>query len=144
MAIVNEEEIAGLEPADGEQQLQIPSDLPILPLRDIVIYPFMIVPLFVSRERSIRAVDEALGENRMILLVSQKDLDKEEPAADDLYKIGTVAVIMRMLKLPDGRIRVLVQGRARAEIESVAAEGEHLRAHLHVVQETLAPERSLE
>src|SRR3989440_8425608 len=134
-----------LEIADsGEQQLQIPSDLPVLPLRDIVIYPFMIVPLFVSRERSIRAVDEALGENRMILLVSQKDLDKEEPAADDLYKIGTVAVIMRMLKLPDGRIRVLVQGLARAEIESVAAEGEYLRAHLHVVQETLAPERSLE
>src|SRR5437660_3390425 len=145
MPIVNEADItAGLETADGEQQLQIPNELPVLPLRDIVIYPFMIVPLFVSRERSIRAVDEALGENRMILLVSQKDLDKEEPAADDLYRIGTVAVIMRMLKLPDGRIRVLVQGLARAEIESVAAEGEYLRAHLHVVQETLAPERSLE
>jgi len=85
-----------------EQQLQIPSDLPVLPLRDIVIYPFMIVPLFVSREKSIRAVDEALGENRMILLASQRDLDKEEPGGDDLYSIGTVAVIMRMLKLPDG------------------------------------------
>ena len=146
MAVVKDIEAAErLESAEAiEQQLQIPSDLPVLPLRDIVIYPFMIVPLFVSRERSIRAVDEALGENRMILLVSQKDLDKEEPAADDLYKIGTVAVIMRMLKLPDGRIRVLVQGLARAEIESVAAEGEYLRAHLHVVQETLAPERSLE
>ena len=82
----------------------------MLPLRDIVIYPFMIVPLFVSREKSIRAVDEALGENRMILLVSQKDLDKEEPAGEDLYTVGTVAVIMRMLKLPDGRIRILVQG----------------------------------
>src|SRR5438445_9393305 len=146
MAIVNDIEAAErLESAEAiEQQLQIPSDLPVLPLRDIVIYPFMIVPLFVSRERSIRAVDEALGENRMILLVSQKDLDKEEPAADELYRIGTVAVIMRMLKLHDGRIRVLVQGLARAEIESVAAEGEYLRAHLHVVQETLAPERSLE
>src|SRR2546421_13047704 len=142
LANINEELPQVTEGA--EQQLQVPDSLPVLPLRDIVIYPFMIVPLFVSRERSIRAVDEALGENRMILLVSQKDLDKEEPAADDLYKIGTVAVIMRMLKLPDGRIRVLVQGRARAEIESVAAEGEHLRAHLHVVQETLAPERSLE
>src|SRR3989440_4832616 len=85
MAIVNEEEIAGLEPADGEQQLQIPNELPVLPLRDIVIYPFMIVPLFVSREKSIRAVDEALGENRMIFLVSQRDLDKEEPAGEDLY-----------------------------------------------------------
>jgi ATP-dependent Lon protease len=134
-----------LEIADaGDQQLQIPNELPVLPLRDIVIYPFMIVPLFVSREKSIRAVDEALGENRMILLASQKDLDKEEPAGEDLYQIGTVAVIMRMLKLPDGRIRILVQGLARARIESVEAGGEYLRARLQVVQETAAPERSLE
>ena len=79
MAIVNEEEIAGIEPADSEQQLQIPSELPVLPLRDIVIYPFMIVPLFVSREKSIRAVDEALGENRMILLASQKTSTRKNP-----------------------------------------------------------------
>src|SRR5918999_5659442 len=110
---------AAVEGGGEEQQLQIPETLPVLPLRDIVIYPFMIVPLFVSREKSIRAVDEALGENRMILLVSQRDLDKEEPAGADLYQTGTVAVIMRMLKLPDGRIRILVQGLARAAIESV-------------------------
>jgi ATP-dependent Lon protease len=145
MAIVNEEEIVtGLESSDGDQHLQIPSELPVLPLRDIVIYPFMIVPLFVSREKSIRAVDEALGENRMILLASQKDLDKEEPGADDLYKVGTAAVIMRMLKLPDGRIRILVQGLARAEVESVDTGGEYISARLHVVQELLPPERSLE
>src|SRR5438309_3762022 len=145
MAIVNEAEIvAGLETADGEQQLQIPGDLPVLPLRDIVIYPFMIVPLFVSREKSIRAVDEALGENRMILLASQKDLDKEEPTADDLYKVGTAAVIMRMLKLPDGRIRILVQGLARTEVEEINSGGEFLRARLQVIEEVLAPERSHE
>jgi ATP-dependent Lon protease len=145
MVISNAEITQALDPTDsGEQQLQIPSELPVLPLRDIVIYPFMIVPLFVSREKSIRAVDEALGESRMILLASQKDLDKEEPASDDLYQIGTVAVIMRMLKLPDGRIRILVQGLARAQIESVEAGGEYLRAHLNVVQEIPAPERSLE
>ncbi|MDX6692845.1 MAG: ATP-dependent Lon protease [Blastocatellia bacterium] len=151
MAIINTDLPETLEPTDGgggaaaaEQQLQIPNELPVLPLRDIVIYPFMIVPLFVSREKSIRAVDEALGENRMILLASQKDLDKEEPAGDDLYQIGTVAVIMRMLKLPDGRIRILVQGLARAIIESVEAGGEYLRAQLRVVPETPAPERSLE
>src|SRR3712207_4948118 len=103
-------EVEGVTPPGGAEQLQIPETLPVLPLRDIVIYPFMIVPLFVSREKSIRAVDEALGENRMILLVSQRDLDKEEPAGADLYQTGTVAVIMRMLKLPDGRIRILVQG----------------------------------
>ncbi|HKC65690.1 MAG TPA: endopeptidase La [Pyrinomonadaceae bacterium] len=135
----------GLEITDGgEQPLQIPNELPVLPLRDIVIYPFMIVPLFVSREKSIRAVDEALGENRMILLASQRDLDKEEPTGEDLYTIGTVAVIMRMLKLPDGRIRILVQGLARAAIESVEVGGEYLRARLHVIQEISAPERSLE
>ncbi|HEX8921173.1 MAG TPA: LON peptidase substrate-binding domain-containing protein, partial [Pyrinomonadaceae bacterium] len=145
MSINSVEIPEGLEIADNnEQQLQIPNELPVLPLRDIVIYPFMIVPLFVSREKSIRAVDEALGENRMILLASQKDLDKEEPAGDDLFQIGTVAVIMRMLKLPDGRIRILVQGLARARIESVEAGGEYLRARLQVIQETAAPERSLE
>src|SRR5882672_1243000 len=146
MAINSESEITeGLVAAESvEQQLQIPSDLPVLPLRDIVIYPFMIVPLFVSREKSIRAVDEALGENRMILLASQRDLDKEEPGGDDLYSIGTVAVIMRMLKLPDGRIRILVQGLARATLEAVDSTGEYLRSRLTVVSEAAAPERSLE
>src|SRR5712672_4614465 len=115
MAIVKEAEFTDtIDTTDNEQQLQIPSELPVLPLRDIVIYPFMIVPLFVSREKSIRAVDEALGQHRMILLTCQKDLDKEEPQQEDLYNVGTVAVIMRMLKLPDGRIRILVQGVSRA------------------------------
>src|SRR5918999_1157032 len=128
----------------GEQQLQIPQHLPVLPLRDIVIYPFMIVPLFVSREKSIRAVDEALGENRMIFLVSQRDLDKEEPAGEDLYTTGTVAVIMRMLKLPDGRIRILVQGLARALVEELTDAGEYLQVRLTAMHETGAAERSLE
>src|SRR4026207_331996 len=93
MAIAKEPEFTeALETPDSDQQLQIPAELPVLPLRDIVIYPFMIVPLFVSREKSIRAVDEALGENRMILLASQKDLDKEEPTAQDLDAVGTAAV----------------------------------------------------
>ena len=79
----------------------------------------------------------------MILLASQKDLDKEEPTAEDLYAVGTAAVIMRMLKLPDGRIRILVQGLARAQIESVDATGEYLRSRVSVMQEVLPPERSL-
>jgi len=145
MALPKEPEFSeAIETTDTDQQLQIPNELPVLPLRDIVIYPFMIVPLFVSREKSIRAVDEALGENRMILLASQKDLDKEEPTAEDLYAIGTAAVIMRMLKLPDGRIRILVQGLARAKIESVDSTGEYLRSKVSVMQEVLPPERSLE
>src|SRR5499433_1089192 len=145
MAIVKDAEFTeAIETTDNDQQLQIPSELPVLPLRDIVIYPFMIVPLFVSREKSIRAVDEALAENRMILLASQKDLDKEEPLAEDLYAVGTAAVIMRMLKLPDGRIRILVQGVSRAQVETVSSDGEYLRSRVNVMQEVLPPERSLE
>ena len=125
----------------SDPQMQIPPELPVLPLRDIVIYPFMIVPLFVSRDRSIKAVDEALSQNRMILLVSQKDVDKEEPAQEDLYKVGTVAVIMRMLKLPDGRIRILIQGLSRAQVESVDAERRLCQAQLTPIPEpTSAPE----
>ena len=100
-----------------EDQLRVPKELPVLPLRDIVVYPFIIVPLSVSRERSIRAVDQALADNRMILLVSQKDSKVEEPSERDLFNVGTVGVIMRMLKLPDGRIRVLVQGVCRAKVD---------------------------
>lgn len=142
--LIENQDVDVIETSELDQQLQIPAELPLLPLRDIVIYPFMIVPLFVSREKSIRAVDEALGENRMILLACQKDLDKEEPRQDDLYKVGTVAVIMRMLKLPDGRIRILAQGISRANVESVKSDGEYLQAQLKPVQEMIASERSLE
>ncbi len=149
MPAINESEIIeGLPTTEagdvGGSGLQIPDSLPVLPLRDIVIYPFMIVPLFVSREKSIRAVDEALGENRMALLVSQRDLDKEEPGGEDLYETGTVAVIMRMLKLPDGRTRILVQGLVRAKVESVTDTGTTLRATLRVLAEPDAPDSSLE
>ncbi|HEY0659501.1 MAG TPA: endopeptidase La [Pyrinomonadaceae bacterium] len=140
-----EEFSAGL--SDGEvvePMMQIPSELPVLPLRDIVIYPFMIVPLFVSRDKSIKAVDEALTQNRMIMLVSQKDVDKEEPSQEDLFTVGTVAVIMRMLKLPDGRIRILIQGLSRARVDSVKAGSDYVKAHITPVSEPLAPENSLE
>ncbi|HWQ33224.1 MAG TPA: endopeptidase La [Blastocatellia bacterium] len=118
-----------------DEQVRIPEMLPVLPLRDIVIFPFMIVPLFVSRERSIRAVDQALAENRMIMLVTQRDIDKEEPLAEDLYSIGTAAIIMRMLKLPDGRIRILVQGLSRARINYVEEAAGYLQARIEPLQE---------
>jgi len=136
---------AGLSEGDVvEPMMQIPSELPVLPLRDIVIYPFMIVPLFVSRDKSIKAVDEALSQNRMILLVSQKDVDKEDPEQDDLYTVGTVAVIMRMLKLPDGRIRILIQGLSRAKVDAVTPGSDYIRANVTPISEPLAPENSLE
>lgn len=127
-----------------EPMVQVPSELPALPLRDIVIYPFMIVPLFVSRDKSIKAVEEALKENRMIVLVSQRDVNKEDPAREDLYETGTVAIIMRMLKLPDGRIRILIQGLSRTTVDSINAAGDHVRAKITPISEPLAPENSLE
>ena len=109
---------ASYEPATDDQ-LRIPAELPLLPLRDMVVFPFVIAPLSVARELSIQAVDRALSENRMILLVAQRDKDEEDPGREDLYEIGTVAVIMRMLKLPDERIRVLVQGVCRARLRDL-------------------------
>src|SRR6186713_2528186 len=100
-----------------DDQLKIPDVLPVLPLPDIVVFPYMIVPLFVNRDKSAKAVDQALAENRMIMLVAQKDASSEDPKAADLHDFGTVSVIMRMLKLPDGRVRILVQGFSRAKVE---------------------------
>jgi len=139
--VIEQEEKKNAESVD--EQVKIPELLPVLPLRDIVIFPFMIVPLFVSRERSIRAVDQALAENRMIMLVAQRDIDKEEPAAADLFGIGTAAIIMRMLKLPDGRIRILVQGLSRAKINYVDEAANYLQARIEPLSEP-EPGSSLE
>ncbi|HKE03589.1 MAG TPA: LON peptidase substrate-binding domain-containing protein, partial [Blastocatellia bacterium] len=130
-------------PETAEEQIKIPETLPVLPLRDIVIFPFMIVPLFVSRERSIRAVDQALSENRMIMLTAQRDSDKEEPGQGDLYDVGTVAIIMRMLKLPDGRIRILVQGIARAKVNYLEDNQNYLQARIEELKEN-PPKEDLE
>src|SRR5499427_4731790 len=111
-------EIVKADQSPEQQQFSIPDVLPVLPLPDVVVFPYMIVPLFVNRDRSAKAVDQALAENRMVLLVSQKDAGVDDPKGDDLYNFGTVSVIMRMLKLPDGRVRILVQGFSRAKVES--------------------------
>jgi ATP-dependent Lon protease len=127
-----------------EEPPKIPEVLPVLPLRDIVIFPFMIVPLYVSRERSIKAVDQALADNRMILLAAQKRQDDEDPGPDDIYGVGTVALIMRMLKLPDGRIRVLVQGIGRARILSFEEGHPHLQARIEAITEPEVADKGLE
>ncbi|HMG33536.1 MAG TPA: endopeptidase La [Blastocatellia bacterium] len=116
-------------------QVKVPDALPVLPLRDIVIFPYMIVPLFVQRERSIRAVEQALAESRMIMLIAQRDLEKEEPGGADLYNYGTAAAIMRMLKMPDGRIRILVQGLSRARVTRYEEHMPHLVAHIDQIQD---------
>jgi ATP-dependent Lon protease len=94
-----------------------PETLPLLPVKDIVIFPYMVLPLFVSREKSIKSLEEALSKDRLIFLVAQKNNSEEEPSAKDLYRVGTVALIMKMLKLPDGKIKILVQGLSKASIK---------------------------
>ncbi|HAM49614.1 MAG TPA: endopeptidase La, partial [Nitrospiraceae bacterium] len=107
--------MAELEQKD-EKEVEIPDTLPVLPVRDIVVFPYMILPLFVGREMSIKAIDHALSTNRMVMLVAQKDLNVENPTPEELYTTGTVGIIMRMLKLPDGRVKILVQGLSKARI----------------------------
>ena len=99
-----------MENRQENEELKIPDILPLLPVRDVVVYPYMILPLFVGREISIAAVDYALSRDRLIFLATQQDVSDEDPAPDAIYKVGTVAMIMRMLKLPDGRVKILVQG----------------------------------
>jgi ATP-dependent Lon protease len=111
-------ELVKVDQTPEQQQVTIPDVLPVLPLPDVVMFPYMIAPLFVNRERSAKAVDQALAENRMILLVAQKNPNADDPKAEDLHDFGTVSTIMRMLKLPDGRVRILVQGFSRAKVES--------------------------
>ncbi len=102
---------------EGEA-IEFKETLPLLPVRDLVVYPFMILPLFVGRETSIKAVEEALNNSdRLILLASQKDITAESPSPNEIYELGTVAMIMRMRKLPDGRIKILIQGLAKARIK---------------------------
>jgi ATP-dependent Lon protease len=107
-----------MEEEREEEQLIIPDTLSLLPIRDVVIFPYMIVPLFVGRERSINAVDTALSKDRLIFMATQKDVSKEDPEPEDLYTCGTVGMIMRMLKLPDGRVKILVQGLARGKVNT--------------------------
>jgi len=105
------------EGAEGKEAApEIPTVLPLLPVRDIVIFPYMTLPLFVGREGSIAAVEEALARDRHIFLATQKDPSVEEPKVEDLYRTGTVAMIMRMLKLPDGRLKILIQGVVKGRI----------------------------
>jgi ATP-dependent Lon protease len=122
---------------DNQPQFKIPDVLPLLPVRDVVIFPFMVVPLFVSRERSIAAIDKALADNRIIALSTQKDSQDDNPGPDGLHTMGTAAVVVRMLKLPDGRVRVLVQGLSRISIEEIKETEKYLEARIHRIDEPI-------
>lgn len=102
----------------GSMNQVIPQDVPVLPLRDVVVYPHMVIPLFVGREKSIRALDSAMANDKQILLVAQRSPDVDDPAVGDLHRVGTLASILQLLKLPDGTVKVLVEGNQRAQIDA--------------------------
>ncbi|OIQ49337.1 Lon protease [Pseudodesulfovibrio hydrargyri] len=133
------EDMSGHNPAD------IPQVLPVLAVRDIVVFNYMILPLFVGRDKSVQAVDAALAGDRYILILTQKDEGVEDPTPDDLYMTGTVGMIMRMLKMPDGRLKVLVQGLARAKVKRFTSNDPYHIAELSPIIEPeagpLSPEQ---
>jgi ATP-dependent Lon protease len=110
--------------------------LPVLPLRDVVVYPHLVIPLFVGRTKSVRALELASEGNKQILLVAQKSANKDEPAVDDLYEIGTVATVLQMLKLPDGTVKVLVEGVQRARFSEFTETEECFAAKAELIEES--------
>ncbi len=118
-----------------DENIKIPDVLPVLPLRDVVAFPFIVLPLTVGRQKSLKAVDQAIANNRMILLLSQKDKEVMEPSSKDVYRIGTIAVVMRMLKLPDGNMKLIVQGIQRARVKRFKKNSNFLEASIEALPE---------
>ena len=125
-------------------QVEIPEVLPLLPIRDIVIYPYMMLPLFVGRDVSIRAVEESLSRDRLIFLVAQKNSAEEAPNPSDINRVGTIASIMRMLKLADGRVKILVQGLSKGEVDTYLRERPFFEVKIRKVIEPTLPEVPIE
>ena len=136
---MSEAEWKSENPENKPSQVEIPEILPLLPIRDIVIYPYMMLPLFVGRDVSIRAVEEALSRDRLIFLVSQMNSSEENPAPADIHRVGTIASIMRMLKLADGRVKILVQGLSKGEVDTYLRERPFFEVKIKkVIEPTLA------
>jgi ATP-dependent Lon protease len=108
-------------------------ELPLLPLRDVVVYPHMVIPLFVGREKSVRALEQAMTVNKQILLVAQKNASDDDPKLEDVYRIGTIATVLQLLKLPDGTVKVLVEGGQRAHIDKIRFDGKCFRAEANPI-----------
>ena len=120
----------------GDKLNETPETLPMLPVRDIVVFPYMILPLFVGREASIRSVEEALAKNRLIFLASQKEITEENPTEETIYTVGTIARIMRMRKLADGRVKILIQGEAKGRIKKYAKSSPNFEVNVEKIADT--------
>lgn len=119
-------------------------DLPLLPLRDVVVYPHMVIPLFVGRDKSIEALEAAMTGDKQILLLAQKNPADDDPGEDALYRVGTVATVLQLLKLPDGTVKVLVEGEQRGAVERFSEQEGHIRAEVALIDEVEAAERESE
>src|SRR6188508_3229972 len=108
---------------------------PVLPLRDIVVFPHMIVPLFVGREKSVRALEDVMKEDKQILLVAQKNAAQDDPTVNDIFSVGTIGTVLQLLKLPDGTVKVLVEGGQRARIARFAENEAFFQAYAEVIGE---------
>src|SRR5471032_2453348 len=114
----------------------IPDEVfPVLPLRDIVVFPHMIVPLFVGRERSVRALEDVMKDDKQILLVTQKNASQDDPTPADIFSVGTVGTVLQLLKLPDGTVKVLVEGGQRARIQKFAENDAFFQAYAEAIAE---------
>jgi ATP-dependent Lon protease len=133
------------EPKTTETTPESEQMVPVLPLRDVVVYPHMVIPLFVGREKSIRALDAAMAADKQILLVAQKSAEVDDPGLEDVHDIGTLSTILQLLKLPDGTIKVLVEGAERAAVVEMNDADEFFKARVTVlVAEDATQERELE
>ena len=120
--------------------LNIP--VPVLPLRDIVVFPHMIVPLFVGREKSVRALEEVMNEDKQILLLTQKNAAEDDPTTDGLHTIGTLATVLQLLKLPDQTVRVLVEGRGRARVTGFIPRSDFFQATVEKIPDSVGEART--
>jgi len=121
--------------AENTQDMEIPEELPMMAVRDVVVFNYMIIPLFVGRPGSISAVNEAMNGDKLLMLVTQKDATKDDPEPEDVYQVGMVSMIMRTLKLPDGRLKVLVQALSKAQIKSYLQKEPHFRVEIDLLEE---------
>ncbi|CAG37651.1 probable ATP-dependent protease La [Desulfotalea psychrophila LSv54] len=128
----------------SNEDLEIPEVLPMMAVRDVVVFNYMILPLFVGRPSSVEAVNEAMNTNKLLMLVTQKDATKDNPGKDDLYKVGMVCMVMRTLKLPDGRLKVLVQAVSKARVAEVVKEEPFYQAKVEVLEDIELPEISVQ
>src|SRR3954463_10204778 len=124
----------GTQPRSGRPGVSMKTSYPVLPLRDIVVFPHMIVPLFVGRDKSVAALEAAMADDKEIFLVSQLDPAEDDPGREDLYDTGVTAEVLQLLKLPDGTVRVLVGGKERGQLETLTEQGTYLTASILPVE----------